>query len=278
MEDFIYNYFIEPINAHSGYNMVNTLVYAAIALIALYGVFLFFKKRNVRIDRTFIYGVLTFVLFGSTMRVVTDSLDSGAFTAITPLHKFILDSHILDYGFFTVSPMVYVNVAFLFLLSFYVLKKINRYEWLPYVGLVLWIPNMFLLLFFMEKILYAIPILVLAFIPAYLTYRYFKNDVYAMMVGAHALDGAATFIVIDFGAQICGLSYFEQHVIPSFIGGLLGTYFLFYLVKIAIAFGAAYVINKEKATELEKNFISIVIIVMGLAPGVRDVLRMLACT
>ena len=36
MENFIYEYYISPIWDHSGYNVVNTITYAIIAIIAVY--------------------------------------------------------------------------------------------------------------------------------------------------------------------------------------------------------------------------------------------------
>src|SRR3989338_998799 len=95
--DFIQDYFVHPLISQTGYNAVNTAVYATIAIIALYIIWAVFKRKNIIIDKKFIYAVLPFVLLGSTMRVVTDSIDNGKFTAITPIHKAILDSHIYDY-------------------------------------------------------------------------------------------------------------------------------------------------------------------------------------
>src|SRR3989338_8041275 len=102
MEDFLYTNYIAPILDKTGYNPINTLTYALIALISLYIIRALFKKYNITVDRNFVYSVVPFVLFGSTLRVVTDSIDAGTFKAITPIHKLILDSHIYDYGYLTV--------------------------------------------------------------------------------------------------------------------------------------------------------------------------------
>ncbi|MBN2478466.1 DUF63 family protein, partial [Candidatus Micrarchaeota archaeon] len=86
---------------YEGYNLVNTLVYAGIALAVLYILYTAFKKYRIKINEQFAYGVLSFILLGSTVRVITDSIDSGVFTAATPIHKMILESGIYDYGFLT---------------------------------------------------------------------------------------------------------------------------------------------------------------------------------
>ncbi len=273
MENFIYDYYIAPIWSHTGYNIINTITYAAIALLAIYVIHKAIKGR-VTVDGDFIKGVLAFVLFGSTMRVVTDSIESGVFQPVSPFHEFVLDSHIWDYGYLTVTPGIYLVTAALLLISMAVLHRIKKMELLGYIGLALWLPHLLLLIPFMDYAVFAIAILILAAIPAYAALRHFKDWVLAGIVAGHALDGAATFFVIDFFSQIAGIQYFEQHVLSAAIGGLFGTYFTFYLLKVAIAFAAAYVLTKEKMDKEEKYYVALVLMILGFAPGIRDVLRM----
>ena len=273
MENFIYEYYIAPIWGHTGYNIVNTLTYAAIALLAVYVIYWAIKGR-IKVDKDLIKGVLPFVLFGSTMRVVTDSIENGVFKPVTAIHQLVLDSHLWDYGYLTVTPGIYIVTAALLLVSLAVLHRIKRMELLGYVGLALWLPHFLLLLPFMGYVVFAIPILVLAAIPAYLALRYFKDWVLAAIVAGQALDGAATVVAIDFFSSISGVQYFEQHVFSAAIGSLFGTYFTFYLLKIVIAFVAAYLLTKEKMELQEKYYIALVLMILGFAPGIRDVLRM----
>ncbi len=268
-------YYIQPIIRHEGYNIVNTLTYAVIAILAVYFAYSIFKRSKITVNRRFVINTIPFVLFGSTVRVITDSIDSGVMKPITPLHSLILDSHIYDYGFFTSSPGIYIVTAFLFFISLFAVHKLKKPEALGYLGTALWVPHFLVLLFMLKYTEYAIPVLILAAIPFYLALRHFKNDILAGIVGAHALDGAATFFIIDFFGMLTGKSYFEQHVIPSFIGEAFGTFFPFYLLKIGIAFGAAHFIANEKdANEGEKHFIALLLIIIGLAPGLRGLLRM----
>jgi len=127
----------------------------------------------------------------------------------------------------------------------------------------------------MEYWVYAIPILVLAAAPAYVAWLYFKDRVYAGIVAGQALDGAATFFIIDIFSGISGKQYFEQHVFSAGIGDMFGTYFTFYIVKILIAFAAAHVLRGEKMDEEGKRFIALALMIMGFAPGLRDILRMM---
>ncbi len=273
MENIIYDYFIDPIWSRTGYNVVNTLTYAVIAIVSVYVLHRFLKGK-IAIDENFVKSVLAFVLLGSTMRSVTDSIDNGVFQPISVVHAFILDSGIYDYGYLTVSPGIYLVTAALLLGSMALLHRLKRMELLGYVGLALWIPHFLLLLPFMEYGVYALPIILLAAIPTYLAYMKYKDKIYSAIVGGQALDGAATFFIIDYFSGISGVQYFEQHVFSAAIGALGGTYFVFYLLKTAIAFAAIHVLKEEKVDQEDKYYIALILMIMGFAPGIRDILRM----
>lgn len=277
MDNFIYEYYVRPIVEHSGYNVVNTLTYAAIAIGA---VFILHKalKGRIKIDERFIGAVLCFVLFGSTMRVVTDSIDTHVLAPITPVHSFVLDSHIWDYGPLTVTPGIYIVTAAILLVALgvlYVAKLTERIELVGFFGLALWLPHFALLMPFMAYAPYAIPIILLAALPAVLAYAYFKDKILAAIVAGQALDGAATFFVLDVFSKISGISYFEQHVFSAGVIDATGTAFSFYLLKVALAFAAAYLLQKEKMDAEDRSYIALVLMIMGFAPGIRDMLRMM---
>lgn len=272
--NFIEDYFVHPIVSETGYNPVNTAVYAIIAIIALYFIWNTFRRKKIVIDKNFIYAVLPFVLLGSTISSLKDAVHAGKFLPITPIHKAILDSGIYNYSYFTVTPGIYLVTAAILFITMGVLHLIKKSQYLGHAGLVLWLFHFLLLIPFMQYIMDAIPILILTLIPTIIAWKYFKNDIYSLIVAGHALDGAATFYVIDvFGPKVEKL-YFEQHVVGGFIGATFGTFFAFYLVKLAISFGVAHLLKKEKEDENFKNFIALAIMIMGFAPGIRDVLRM----
>ncbi len=257
LENFIKDYYVDPIWSHTGYNVVNTLTYALIAITAVYFIFRLLKDR-ITFDRRFVCSVMCFVLAGSTIRVVTDSIDTNVFKPVTLIHQLVLDSHIYDYGYLTTTPGIYIVTAALLFISMAILYSMKKMEWLWAIGIAIWIPHFLLLIPFMKYLIYAIPILVLAAIPTYIAYRYFKKDpVMAGIVAGHALDGAATFFVIDIFSKISGISYGEQHVFSSAIGTIGGTYLTFYLVKAAVSFCAAYVVTKEKMADDEKTYIAL---------------------
>ncbi len=273
MENIITDYFIDPIWDKTGYNVVNTLVYAIIAIGAVYIINRILKGK-IAIDENFVKSILAFVLLGSTLRSLTDAIDNNVFQAVSPIHQLVLDSGIYAYGYLTVSPGIYLVTAALLFISMAILHRIKRMELLAWVGIALWLPHFLLLLPFMEYLVYSLPIFILAAIPAYIAYRYCKDKIYSAVVAGQALDGAATFFVIDFFSDISGIQYFEQHVFSAAIGNIGGTFFVFYLVKCAIAFAAIHVLRGEKMDQEDKYFIAIVLMIMGFAPGIRDILRM----
>ncbi|MGV8084851.1 MAG: DUF63 family protein [Candidatus Bilamarchaeum sp.] len=274
MEDFIYKYYVEPIWTKTGYNPINTITYAALAIVALFVLYNYFKGK-INWNKKTILDIMPFVLIGSTYRVVTDSIDSGKFLPITPIHKWILESHIFDYGYFTVTPGIYIVVAAFLVASIIILRKLNKIEHLGKVGLALGIPGILLLLPFMSYWIYTIPIILMATVPAFIAGKYWKLDeIGHTVIFSQALDGAATFFVIEIFSKISGIQYFEQHVFSAGIGSIFG-YLGFYLLKLGLGIAAAKLIKDEKTSEEQKSFISLIIIIMGLAPGIRDILRMM---
>ncbi len=274
MNEFIYKYFLDPINSNTGYNLVNTFTYGIIAILSVYIIFKILQKYNVKIDKEFIYGALSFVLFGSTMRVVTDSIHTDVLTPITFIQSAVLNSHIYDYGYFTSSPGIYLIVASIFLISFSITYKCNKLYFLKYIGFLLFLFNFLIILPFMKYFIYAIPVLILALIPVFIAYWYFKNFLYILPVAGQSLDGSATFFILDFFGKFTGITYWEQHVFSRALGGIFDTYFTFYLLKVLIAFLAVYFVDKEKLTPDEKNYIILIIAIIGFAPGIRNLLRM----
>lgn len=277
LDSFINDYYLEPIRSHTGYNPVNTVTYAIIAIAAIYLLYRYLKTK-IEFNESFVYGVLPFVLFGSTVRVITDAIGNGVFRPITPLHALVLGSHVYDYGFITSSPGIYLVTAALLFMSMAVLYRMKKMESLWIVGIALWLPHFLLLLPFMQYAIYALPILLLAAVPAAIAYIYFKDKNLAGIVAGHSLDGAATFFVIDIFSGISGIAYGEQHMLASGIGTFSGTYFTFYLIKVLVSFAAAYFVMKEDIPANDKRYIALVLMIMGFAPGIRDMLRMAAGT
>jgi len=292
LSSFVSQYYIQPIMSHEGYNPVNTVTYAAIALVAAYFVWGYFKSRNIKIDREFFISVLPFVLFGSTMRVLTDSIDTGVMQqhtsgALGGIYSFVLSTHVYDYGFLTSSPGIYVVTSALLFLFLYLQTRFSQSAWsknlVRNAGCVLWVFHLLLLLPMVAYPLYPAIILALAGIvwlgARYASQKLKLDPLASLVVFAHALDGAATFVTIDLfnrlepACTVLGKCYFEQHVLSRFIGAFADTFFVFFAAKVVFASVVAYVIDREAQNEQEKIFVFLLVVIFGLAPGLRDLLR-----
>lgn len=291
---FFEDYFISPIMDKTGYNAVNTLAYAAIAICALYLIWRFMKARKFDFaSKGFLFAVAAFVLFGSTCRVLTDLTDSGAVAAmalsngaLSPLYMALVKSGMSSYGFLTVTPGIYLVTAALFLLALAIGRAMKREMFAAYAGFFLWLPIMLLLLPFVKHLDFfalAVAIACAGTIAAVFILQKLvgaKLSAYEMLaIGGQALDGAATFVVIDIFSKQTGGNYFEQHVLSAGIGEStpLG-FFLFFLVKVALAGAIVYFLRKEKMERGDLALVLLVVAIMGFAPGIRDLLRMICGT
>jgi len=261
---FFFDYFIAPIDERVGYNPVNTLAYAAIALIAAYLIFKLFEKLKIKVDKQFVYSIIPYIFFGAALRVV-------------------VDADILPYSYITVTPGIYFVVGFLTLGSVLFFSLIGKRDMIPTFGVFLTAVPLALLLPLLTHMYHATIILVLVgagVAAAHMAFKRFKFKEMGLplvLVASHALDGAATFVTIDIFSHDVGLNYFEQHVFTNALASAFGGFWAFYVIKIAFAIAAAYLLETSKdLNKSEKYYVYLLLIIFGLAPGLRDILRM-AC-
>ncbi|MBI5159726.1 DUF63 family protein [Candidatus Micrarchaeota archaeon] len=318
MPDFLQQYFLSPLWEHEGYNAINTVTYVAIALASAYALFFLLRSLKIKIGSEFILSIIPFILFGSAMRVVSDSIDTNAMqqyvasnqSVFSQIYFFILSTHVYDYGYFTVTPGIYVVTAAVTLACILVFHRLRRMDLLFIPGTLLFLFHFFLLvpLFqFYSFFFLAIALASLGTIACVFAFKRFSVQMPLawLLVFSHALDGAATFTVINILPKFVeGKQYFEQHVLSRAIGGLFGAdygYLFFFVLKISFASAAVAVLNDEKPDEKKlaekhaarsdfekalkkekafnddkKNYLLLLLVIFGLAPGVRDALRLLA--
>jgi len=87
------------------------------------------------------------------------------------------------------------------------------------------------------------------------------------ILASHFLDASATFIALSY------FGYLEQHVIPRLLIPLFGPISMFAL-KIVVVIPVLYVIDRYSDSPDFKNFLKIVVLILGLAPGLRDLIRL----
>ncbi|MGB9635115.1 MAG: DUF63 family protein [Candidatus Micrarchaeia archaeon] len=279
---FIEDYFVRPIVEYEGYNPVNTTVYAVIALAAAYGIYVLFTRKGIRFDERFISNILPYILLGSTVRVITDSIDSHVMHkylsgGVGWLYELIISSHLYDRTFITVSPGIYVIIGLFTVITMYLAYAIGKDREMSKLVSVLWLAHLLVLVPMVVNLQYAIMIIAIA---AGITILYTqikgKSSVafWWLIVFSQALDGSATFVTLDIYNEVCGGCYAEQHVLANAISDYFGKSWLPFLVlKVILAVLAVEILENEKNAN-EKNYICLLIVIFGLAPGVRDLLRL----
>lgn len=102
----------------------------------------------------------------------------------------------------------------------------------------------------------------------------FMNPINLLIIFGQTFDAVATFVGVDF------YGYSEKHPIPDFFFQTFGTSAVFIPIKLTLACLIVYIMDLSFKDELSnypilKGLIKIVIIVLGLGPGTRDMLRMM---
>lgn len=71
MQEFINEYFIRPIidPSLSGYNLVNTIIYIILLVIAC-GAIYYFLKNKIKFNYEFLIALIPYILFGVSLRVL----------------------------------------------------------------------------------------------------------------------------------------------------------------------------------------------------------------
>ena len=263
--DFFQNYFITPIQTDGGYNLINTVVYAIIALILLYSVYKILDKQKIEIDIKFFLAVLPFIVLGSFMRS-------------------LVDFNKLPYSFWTVSPGIYLVIAGIFLivlaLSIFLQKQTNIWYWqtnlisgsIILTGLLIYVAPLIRL----HNLLFGGAVILLAITSSAILYFSFEKlklnwtqGLSFIIFPAHMLDASSTFIAVDF------LNAIEKHPLPVLVNTLANTAAIMYVLKLVVLIPVAYLLFKDIENKNMRNFFIVAIAVLGLAEGLRNLISIL---
>jgi len=283
ISEFIYKYYIDPIRYGQPYNVVDTLTYA---LILVLGVYIFYRwlmssrylnRIRLTIDTPFILATLPYVVLGGLLRVVQDTgMITGniQFLLVTPLIYFVL--------FFFTLGMIFLSrylqeqgciknflsaYAFAGIMSVFTVALILAAWGITRTQIDLTV------LFVIPLMAVAATALVWAFMRYVLSWKYVNHPLYVTLIFSHMLDASATSYGIDMHPA---LQYVEQHVVGSNLIAWTHTAFVMFPLKLVVLFPAIYVLEMYRP-EADPDFWHLVLlamIVVGLAPGIRDMTRM----
>ncbi len=263
--DFIKKYYVDSIVYKQGYNPVNTLTWAVLLVVVVVAVYRYLRRRIV-FDEKFIIGNIPFIVLGSSVRIVEDA----GF-----LHP--------PFSYLFMTPFIYILIFCIAFPSLLLAIRMRgeRY-WLHYgmLGVVL-SSAVLLLLFDNLKVVngWVLPSsLVIAALLAGLyrliaarLYKPMSNRLSCIVFFSHMVDGWATFFGIQF------LGYWELHVLPRFLVSCFGPWIMI-PAKILVFVAILYVLDSSRENKEDEqlvNFVKFVLVVLGLAPGLRDSLRMM---
>jgi uncharacterized membrane protein len=238
------------------YTVSGTLTLGVVLVALTFGFFFLFKKLKIKLNNDSLVASFLWVLLSAIVRV---SEDAG----------------IYPNNFFTVSPGIILLFAIIIiplsLVSCYLEKKFKIDFWkslgvFALVGILIHIPLLYPKNVVGALMIIALALAILAII--FLINLLIKLDVFSISaLEAHLFDASATFVSINF------FGYNEKHIIPTFLINLFGPAAMF-LLKLAIVIPVILVINKYSDDEYLRKFLLLSVFVIGLAPALRDTLRL----
>jgi uncharacterized membrane protein len=274
--DFIYKYYVGPIIHGEAYTIVDTLTYAAILIVAVYLVYRWLRSTGITIDRAFVMASIPYVVLGGLLRVVED-------TGMIPFPWHVL----------LVTPIIFFVIFFYAISALIISRTMAQHSMISgttrgfaVAGVAACITAALLLVFFgitqtrlaldVLGIILAMAIcstlIVGSFLSFILRWSFVSDNLYRILIFGHMLDASAT----SFGIDLHTLNYVEQHVVGSALIKATGTAFAMFPLKLAVLIPALYILElyrKEGSEELW-HLILLAMIMVGMAPGIRDLVRM----
>ncbi|HOT07574.1 MAG: hypothetical protein A4E45_01645 [Methanosaeta sp. PtaB.Bin039] len=261
LQDLLWRYYIGPIVQDSGYNPVNTLTWAVLLGVSLLFLARAFQRTGLHLDGPFILDTIPFILAGSSLRVVEDA------SLVAPPLSYLL-----------ITPLVYFLVALIAVLCLAIsLRLLGDRRLYIATGATWTVLNLGLLLPLGVIRPWILPLVLILGGGLTLIVRWsvgrrwsFLEDRLSLAIlSAHMLDASSTFLGVDF------LGYVEKHVVPTMLIESAGTAAVMYPLKLAVLLPVLYLLDRHPPEDRDLlALLSLALLVLGLAPAVRNSLRM----
>ena len=260
LEEIINTYFVYPlVNRTDEYNPVNTVTYAAIFFLVTYLLYEKILKNRVKIDSKFAAVFVSFTIFASSMHVLDDMKIVSSILLVTPLIQVVM------------------YASFLVLLSASLaIQKLTKIEYWKTLLFVTSAPSVLIIAFILSRAqnIAGLFYITLSFAASaailYFAHKKFPRALSKenlAVLSAHMLDASSTFVSIAF------FGYKEQHFLPTALIQTFGPAVMFPLKLLVIGF-VLYSFDREIKNRELRTFFKIIVLVLGLAPGLRDTLRL----
>jgi uncharacterized membrane protein len=274
------------------------------------------KPMKIEINRNFTFALLPFIFFASTTRVIRDLTYSIARDQAITSNTFELFRNDIFYqigliqpetfsylstklslpgfnGFYSwvialfPTPGSYILTFAFALISLLISLILQKYTKKPYwkimvlIGFSACMLNLYLLppldftpfsIVMGVTILFAAVFFLLTKFSRFIKYSAVKEiftKENSSLLSVHMMDASATWAALSF------YGYLEQHPLPRLVTDLFTPAGMF-LLKLVVLIPVLYVINRYSEEGDYKNFLLILILILGLAPGLRDMIRLMA--
>jgi len=262
IESFINENFITPLCRY--YTLPGTITYGIILVLAVIGTYKLLRYLKIDIDKKFLIGLLPFIIYGGWTRALRD------------YRLGIYQSNIFC------SPPIYFLIFFIALGSLLIglsiqkaTKKTKYSSYFSYekimviISVILLIYNLTLTtiknIFGFTFILLLVSFWFLVFLEINCLKPKLLSKENVGILTSHLLDASSTFTALTF------FGFYEQHVLPTFLIKISGPWIMFPL-KIFVVWAVLLIIDRSEEGIFFKRFLKIVILILGLALGIRDFL------
>ena len=266
----LFEFFGKRIAEHGQYGPVEYFVYAIIMFgLSFFVIYPALTKRGVKFDYKFMISLLPYILLGAGIRVLED------------LHLLPRSFSPLEAGYWVITPGIYVSIAVVTIACFFIARMLSQnMQWnfnKTFAGLGIVLAAPVIIFEIMNFLAWGGVIMVLALVAVILgtvvllfnkftKYEIMKSNLNILVLASQLLDGNATFVSTQFFR--CG----EQHPLSEFFLNIFP--FSFVLVKIALVLLILHYVDKEIENENLRGFVKIVVIILGFATGLRDILTL----
>jgi len=252
------DYFLAP--KQTGYDVPKTLIYALVLVVAVYSIYETLKKLKIKIDQRLAIAIAPYIVFGGALRVLQDAAVIDSYFFMTP------GIYVLVFGITFSALLISIALQKRLGIAYYKTTFIFGMLLLPFTLAQLSFSNFYggglVFLFFLPW--------VVAFKVPCISKWAAENKIVTLV---HMFDATTTVVSLSF------FGYYEQHILPTFFINIFGPFSFIPLKALAIV-GILILIDKlsdDKDKDRDfKNYLKLVIGILGAATGSRDFISLVA--
>ncbi|MFH0968505.1 MAG: DUF63 family protein [Methanobacteriota archaeon] len=276
IREFIYKYYIDPIRYGQPYTLVDTLTYAVILIFCVWCIYRWLTRNNISVDREFVYALIPWVILGGFLRVVEDTGVAGP-----------------QWGILLTTPLIFFLILVLAAPTLWGMWKLESRGVLTrfkqsfgVIGLLASLLTLGFLIWYgitetrldvgVAGIILSMAVVTTVLVYGLLRYvfgwEYVSDRLYQLLIFGHMLDASAT----SYGIDLHTVPYVEQHVIGSTLIAMTGTAFVMFPLKLLVIIPGIWILEQYHRSDDSGIWylILLAMIMVGMAPGIRDMLRM----